>query len=104
MQFTTDLIVIGLMYAVGIFSVASYALAALWAARTSLNWLARLAPLALMLAALVPLGAYDLLIIYSSEAIVVLLTFSRKRRLGAWWGVRGSTASGNNAKSEPAAR
>ena len=55
-----------------------YGIAALWAVAGRGGWLARCLPLALLLAALAPIGAYELLAQYSTQAGVVVVVLLAK--------------------------
>jgi hypothetical protein len=63
---------LALVGAVGIVSATLYGIAALWAVGGRANWLWRVAPLALLLAAWVPAGAYELLALFGVQSAVVV--------------------------------
>ena len=68
-----------------------FGLAALWAVGGRAHWLARLGPAALLLAALVPIGAYEPLVLFGAQVAVVigghvvaaLVAALRRRHAGA---------------------
>ena len=49
-----------------------YGLAGYWAAAGRVGWLGRIAPIALLLAALVPLGAFELIALFGTQAAVIV--------------------------------
>jgi len=54
-------------------SATVFGVAALWAVGGRAGWLARTAPVALLLAALVPIGAYELLAVFGAQVAVVIV-------------------------------
>ncbi len=58
-----------LLGALAVLAAMLYGTAALWAAAGRAGWLQRVAPITLLLAALFPIGAYDLFALYLSQAL-----------------------------------
>ncbi len=56
----------------GVVTATIYGTAALWAVSGRANWLWRLAPIVLLLAALAPLGAYELIVMYATQGVVTI--------------------------------
>ena len=61
-----------LLGALAVLAAMLYGTAALWAAAGRAGWLQRIAPITLLLAALFPIGAYDLFALYLSQALVTI--------------------------------
>ncbi len=61
-----------------------FGLAALWAMRGPASWLWLWSPLVLLLAALAPIGAYELLALYGAQAAVVITALSVDRLRQRW--------------------
>src|SRR5262245_41482563 len=66
------LLTLSLVAVTAVLSAILYGLAILWAVDGRRGWLWRISPLALLLAALVPIGAYDLLVLFGTQTAVVL--------------------------------
>src|SRR5262245_18365936 len=74
----------GLIAAVIVLAATLYGVVALWAARGRSTWFWRSAAVLLLLAAVAPIGAYELLAIYGTQAAVVVGGIWMVRLLRAW--------------------
>ena len=75
-----------------------YGLAAFWAAWPRASWLARWAPLAILLAALAPLGAYELVAFNAAQAAVIVVGVFLARSVQSRRASRRVSDPGSDAK------
>ncbi len=74
-----------------VLTASLFGLAALWAMRGPVSWLWRWSPVVLLLAALTPIGAYELLAVYASEVIVVVVALGLGPGVDRWFAARRSS-------------
>lgn len=86
------LLTIALVGGTAVLTATLYGIAALWAASGRKNWLWRWAPLVLLLAALAPIGAYELVALYGTEAAVIIGAISVWRFVRGWRAARHAPA------------
>ncbi|MGD9721542.1 MAG: hypothetical protein AB7O59_06360 [Pirellulales bacterium] len=79
--------------------VSLYGLAALWATSGRGGWLARVAPAVLLLTALVPLGAYELIALFGAQVLTVVCLLVGGGMLRAFRAARLEGASSAAARS-----
>jgi hypothetical protein len=87
---TRILMAVVLVGGAAVLTATLFGLAALWAMRGPASWLWRWSPLVLLLAALAPIGVYELLALYASEAILVVVALGLEPGVDRWFAARRS--------------
>jgi hypothetical protein len=97
----STLLAIALVGTTAALASALYGIAALWAASGRTSWLWRLTPIALLLAALAPIGAYELVALYGAQTVVVIVVISLARFVRRWRAVGNTRDAGVGALGQP---